>query len=135
MTESLFPREVYRTTHNRALTFRLGSNFCIIIFGQLKFQYFKLVFNSAHLADNIIPPGSRFYKIDVFVSLFLLLFLFCSYYYCSVYKGGMLCQFELSLCVCVSFFFLQKFCIYVLLLSYKNITLTCPKSFKQPHIN
>ena len=85
------------------------------------------MFNSAHLADNNIPPGIRFYKIDAFVSVFSVV-LFFSHYYCSVYKGGMLCQFVLSLCVCVFF-------IYVLLLIYKNIKLTCQKFFKQLHIN
>ena len=60
--------------------------------------------------------------------LFFLLFYFFFHYYCSVYKGSMLCQFVLSLCVCA-------FCIYVLLLIYKNIKLTCQKFFKQLHIN
>ena len=64
------------------------------------------MFNSAHLADNNFTPGIRFYKIDVFVSVFFL-FVFCLFFFATIiHEGGMLCQFVLSLCVCVFFFFL-----------------------------
>ena len=36
------------------------------------------MFNSAHLADNNIPPGIRFYRIDVFVSVFSVVLFFPS---------------------------------------------------------
>ena len=72
------------------------------------------MFNSAHLADNNIPPGIRFYIIDVCG--------FFSYYYnCSVYKGSMLCQFVLPLCVCLLYLFIYLFIFYISNTKYCNV--------------
>ena len=73
------------------------------------------MFNSAHLADNNISPGIKFYKIDVFVSVFLLLF----YFFPTIIVPCIKVAYALSVrvifvCVCV-FFFLYKFWIYALL--------------------
>ena len=60
------------------------------------------MFNSAHLADNNIPLGIRFYKIDAFVSFFSVVLFFFSTIIVPCIKAACFVS-SCYLCACVLF--------------------------------